>query len=160
MHDSTYIPQGLFYYVNLLQEESQQCFYNIHQNRGGGGGVLEWFLMYWWLRGSEVRIQLDLSFELSYFQRLTKIILNTWKVCVLRNRISGCTQKIKILALREKNRKSSLQSITAGRALFNWKLSEWIAKPGDAGPPSELFCALTKQLHALWHGHQRIAAPV
>lgn len=36
-------PKAL-YYVNLLQEEPQQHFYNIHQNRAKH--VLEWPLMY------------------------------------------------------------------------------------------------------------------
>lgn len=51
----TPIPKA-FHYVNLLQEEPQQHFYNIHQNRGTH--VLEWFVMYCWLSGTEVWIHL------------------------------------------------------------------------------------------------------
>lgn len=45
-------PPKAFHYVNLLQEEPQQHFYSIHQNRGKH--VLEWFVMYCWLSGIEV----------------------------------------------------------------------------------------------------------
>lgn len=55
-HPTQPLPLKAFHYVNLLQEEPQQHFYSIHQNRGKH--VLEWFVMYCRLSGTEVWIQL------------------------------------------------------------------------------------------------------
>lgn len=118
-----------FHYINLLQEEPQQHFYNIHQNRGKH--ALEWLVMYCCLSFSEVWIQLHLFWK----HTPKKCFLTLGKpettgevpgsVNVHRNeRPPSLGEKNKIhlcrASLYETNRESP----------FHWKLS----KPGDIKP--------------------------
>lgn len=121
-----------FHYVNLLQEEPQQHFYNIHQNRGKH--VLEWFVMYCWFSGSELWRQLHLLWKhrkgISW--HLETVFCAPGSATVHRNQrppSSLWVERIRLTSAGHHCRK------TDGERPFQWKLSKRGSEPGDTQGP-------------------------
>lgn len=130
-----------FHYVNLLQEEPQQHFYNIHQNRGQACVRVLCDVLLFKQQWSLTAITLTFKAHTSnYFKTLGKpIVKTTGEVLCAPESANVHRNERHPSSLGEKNKTHLCRALLQENP-FHWKLSKSDFKPEDIRPYFVILC--------------------